>query len=77
MWHIANPHKIFDYIYEYDESEDFQLMALMRKEKYDSMPLEDRNILEKLNEVKVLDIKIKNPNNPVKLIEARLLIFKI
>ena len=52
-------------------------MALMTKDKYNSMPLEDRNILEKLNEVEVLDIKIKNPNNPIKLIEAKLLVFKV
>jgi hypothetical protein len=33
MWHIANPNKIFDYLYEYDETKTFQMMALMTKEK--------------------------------------------
>jgi len=79
MWHIANPTKIFDYIYEYDESKDFQLMALMTKEKYDGFPLEDREVLEcfDVDGVEVLDVWIKNPNNPVKLMEAKLLVFKV
>jgi len=48
MWHIANPNKIFDYIYEYDESKRFQMICLMKSEKYNSLPLEDRNVLENL-----------------------------
>jgi hypothetical protein len=27
--------------------------------------------------VEVLDVKIKSPNNPVKLMEAKLLVFKV
>jgi len=77
MWHIANPNKIFDYIYEYDESKRFQIICLMKSEKYNSLPLEDRDILESLDidGVEILDIKIKNPNNPVKLMEAKILVF--
>ena len=79
MWHIANPNKIFDYIYEYDESKRFQIICLMKSEKYNSLPLEDRDILESLDidGIKVLDIRIKSPNNPVKLMEAKMLVFKI
>ena len=79
MWHIANPTKIFDYIYEYDESKDFQLMALMKKEKYEGLPLEDREALEYLgvDGVEVLDVKIKSPDNPVRLMECKILIFKV
>ncbi len=80
MWHIANPTKIFDYVYEYDESKDFQLIALMKKEKYDELPLEDRQVLERLaldNEIEVLDVRIKSPDNPVVLMDCKILIFKI
>jgi hypothetical protein len=79
MWHITNPTKIFDYIYEYNESKDFQLMALMTKEKYERLPLKDREALECLgvDGVEILDVRIKSPNNPVKLMEAKLLVFKI
>jgi len=77
MWHIENPNKTFSYIYEYDESLEFQLMALMSSEKYNSFPLEDREVIEGFDGVEVRDVRIKSPNNPVKLMEAKLLIFKI
>jgi len=79
MWHIANPHKVFDYIYKYDESKRFQMVCLMRKEKYEGLPLEDREALECLSVdgVEVLDVRIKSPDNPVILVDAKLLIFKI
>jgi len=79
MWHIDNPNKTFDYVYEYDESKDLQLICLLKKEKYNTLPFEDKEALENLNNnsVEVKDIKIKNPNNPVNLIEAKLLVFKV
>jgi len=77
MWHIANPHKVFDYIYKYDESKRFQMVCLMRKEKYEGLPLVDREVLESLGVVEVLDVWIKSPDNPVKLMEAKLLVFKV
>jgi len=79
MWHIDNPNKTFSYIYEYDDTKDFQLICLMKKDKYDSMPMEDREAIEKLHNenIVVQDMKIKNPNNPVKLIDVKLLTFKV
>jgi hypothetical protein len=79
MWHIANPHKVFDYIYKYDESKRFQMVCLMRKEKYEGLPLADREVLESLgvDGVEVLDVRIKSPDNPIRLVEAKLLVFKI
>ena len=79
MWHIDNPNKTFNYIYTYDDTKDFQLLCLMKKEKYESLPREDKESIENLeNEnVSVKDIRIKNPNNQVQLIDAKLLIFKV
>ncbi len=77
MWHIENPNKIFDYIYEFDEKATFQLICLMKLEKYNTMPQEDKNILEQLNNIHIKDVKIKNPNNPIQLIDAKLLTFKV
>ncbi len=76
MWHIDNPNRTFNYIYKYDDTKDFQLICLMIKEKYDSLPNKDKEILDNKN-VEIKDIKIKNPNNPVKLIDAVLLVFKV
>jgi hypothetical protein len=79
MWHIDNPNKIFDYLYAYDESKSFQLICLLSQDKYDSLPLEDREALESLgvDGVEVLDVGVKSPDNPVQLIMAKMLIFKV
>ena len=79
MWHIENPTKIFNYIYRYDEIKSFQFVCLMKKEKYDSMPLADRQTIENLTNpnVSVSDVRIKNPNNPVQLMNGKLLVFKV
>lgn len=78
MWHIDNPMKIFNYIYKYDSSKSFQLVCLMKKEKYESLPLEDRKAVESLDKqnVYIAEVKIKNPNNPVQLVDSKLLVFK-
>ena len=79
MWHIENPTKIFNYLYSYDETKSFQLICLMKKEKYESLPLADRQTIENLTNpnVSVSDVRIKNPNNPVQLMDGKMLVFKI
>jgi len=41
------------------------------------MPLEDREAVERLVNVSVSDVRIKNPNNPVQLMDGVLLVFKV
>lgn len=77
MWSIENPNKIFDYIYSYDESKEFQLIMLMRRDKYDSFSIEDREVIKRMDGVKVREVKIKNPDNPVRLIDGILLRFGV
>ena len=79
MWHIDNPNKTFKYLDVYDDTKDFQLICLMKKEKYNSLPNEDREIIENIqnDNIEIRNIKIKNPNNPVQLIDAKLLVFKV
>ncbi len=79
IWHIDNPNKTFDCIYEFDKTKDFQLICLMKKDKYDSLPTKDIEFVENLNSdnVEINDVKIKNPNNPVDLLDAKLLIYKV
>lgn len=77
MWHIKNPNKIFDYIYDFNESKNFQLIAIVTEDKYNSMPLEDRKIIENIDSIKVKTIEIKNPNNPVKLLKAKKITFEV
>jgi hypothetical protein len=76
MWHIDNPNKTFNYIYSYDDTKNFQLICLLKNEKYDSLPLEDKEAITNLDNVSIQEVNIKNPNNPVQLIDAKLLVFK-
>ncbi len=75
MWHIKNPLKVFEYLPIQKEDGLFTVNALMLKEKYDAFPKEDRLEIEKLSseKLKIRDVKIKSPNNPAILLEAKLI----
>ena len=73
MWEIENPVKVFSYIYNLDARKDFSLAALLTKEKYDSFPKEDAAVLENDTRFNLKSVKIKNPNNPAQLVDAKLI----
>lgn len=77
MWHIDNPNKIFSYLHTTQSDSDFELICLMKKEKYDSLPQDDLEAVENLSNVSVSDVKIKNPNNPVQLVDGVLMVFNV
>jgi hypothetical protein len=73
MWHIDNPIKVFSDIYAAGEYSLFSLSCIMRKDKFDSFPYEDKKLIKDSSNVSILDIKIKNPDNPAQLLEAKLI----
>ena len=77
MWGIKNPIEVFDYVAPIDKTADFFINAIMLKDKYLSFPEKDRKNLEELtgDKFSIRDIKIKSPNNPAKLLEAKLIRF--
>ena len=79
MWGIENPIKVFDYIYERDNTKQFNFMALINEDKYNSfLNREELENLEKENKyLETKNVKIKNPNNPAQLRSAKLITFKI
>ena len=79
MWGIENPIKVFDYIYERDNTKQFNFMALINEDKYNSFfNREELENLEKENKyLEIKNVKIKNPNNPAQLRSAKLITFKI
>ena len=79
MWGIENPIKVFDYIYERDNTKQFNFMALINDDKYNSFfNREELEKLEKENKyLEIRNVKIKNPNNPAQLRSAKLITFKI
>ena len=79
MWGIENPIKVFDYIYKSDNTKQFNFMALINADKYNSFlnkgELED--LEKKIKDLEIKNVKIKNPNNPAQLRSAKLITFKI
>jgi hypothetical protein len=79
MWHIENPHKIFSYLNKVDANATFQVLCLMKTEKFNSFPTADKMALQYLTKANYSfeDTKIKNPNNPVQLLDCKLITFKV
>lgn len=73
MWHIENPSKVFSGIYSLKKTEKFTLACIMRREKYHTFNKNDRQKLENSSEIFIQDIKIKNPDNPAQLLDAKLI----
>jgi hypothetical protein len=73
MWEIENPIRVFSYLYYYNERREFSLIALMLKNKFDSFPKEDKIAIENNTRISVKNVKIKNPNNPAELLDAKLI----
>jgi|TARA_B100000315_G_C14583859_1_gene591896 hypothetical protein len=79
MWHIKHPKNIFGYLDVYSKTSDFQLICIMRTDKYFSFPEENRNLLGNLDVsgFEIIDKKISNPNNPAELVDCKAIIFRI
>lgn len=75
MWLLQPPVKVFNYVYTYNTKLKFQLVAIVPNNKYDSFPIESRNkIANSVNDkLSIQAVKIKNPNNPVNLIDCKLI----
>jgi hypothetical protein len=74
VWRIKNPLKIFSDTFSYDKKQEFTLIALMLKNKFDSFPKKDVDAIVRDKQIEIEDVKIKNPNNPQSKIDAKLII---
>lgn len=77
MWLLQPPYKAFDYVHEYDKTAKFQTITILSTEKYLSYPIASITKIEEDENIKIKDIKVNNPNNPVDLIDAKLITFKL
>lgn len=79
MWHIDNPFKVFDYIYNHDTSRSFNLMAIIDKEKVNK--LSNYSSLVELQKsyanLKIQDKQIQDPKNPANLKDVKLISFYV
>lgn len=76
MWHIESPFKVFAPYYK-TEKADFNFVAIINESKYQTF--ENRAELEQLEKENanliIADVKIKNPNNPAELKNAKLITY--
>lgn len=81
MWGMQNPIDVYNYLNLYDPDSAFQIIAIMRENKYLSFPKSSINNLESCvssNRELTIDIKnIKSPDNPDILIPAKIINYKI
>lgn len=77
MWGIENPIKVFDYVVPTEQNPELFVNAILLKDKYLSFPEKDRKNLESLigDNFVIKDVEIKSPNNPTRLLAAKLLNF--
>ena len=78
MWHIENPWKVFNYIYQRDRNADFNFMCLIDCFKWNLLKNFDEliKIQSNYSNLKISDVKIKNPDNTKELINAKLIQYK-
>lgn len=79
MWHIENPWKVFSYIYQRNLNANFNFMCIIRKDKWESFPNCEvlMSLQGKYPNLKILDVNIRNPDNPAKLNDAKLISYEI
>lgn len=79
MWGIANPWKVFDYVYQRDKTKNFNFMCIINDVKWNTF--DNKSELEQIASdnanVVIKNVKIKNPDNPAKLNDAKLISFSL
>jgi len=77
MWGIENPFNVFNYVFERNHSENFNFMCIINIEKYNSLDnkIQLEEMCNRIENLKITDVRIKNPNNPAQLKNAKLIKF--
>ena len=77
MWQIQNPRRVFNYLHT--TGENFELVAVIPTIKYNSFDTDSKNRIENLDNqnLSIIDVQVKDPNNPANFIDAKLILFKI
>ena len=77
MWGIENPWKTFDYIYTRDNSKRFTYMCIINDSKWETFSNTDELIclIDSVPNLKIANVRVKNPDNPARLNNAKLITF--
>ncbi len=74
MWQIENPRKVFNYLHKTEQNE-FEVICIIPTTKYNSFPSESKQKIESITSKKfaIENVEVKDPNNPAKLIDCKLI----
>ncbi|MBI4235476.1 NgoPII family restriction endonuclease [Candidatus Peregrinibacteria bacterium] len=75
MWGIDTPHKVFGSLADFNREAIFSAFSLMLEEKYNSLPKQDRDVIESNRGITIKSVEIKSPNNPANYLKAKLICF--
>jgi hypothetical protein len=75
LWYIANPVKVFDYIYGWNKNNTFSLVAIIENSKYYSYSKNSIDLIEAHDLISIQDCLVKDPNNPANRIESKLITY--
>lgn len=76
MWQIQNPRRVFNYLRTNGDN-TFELVAIIPSSKYYTFPSESRAKVEGLSDVMIENVKVKDPNNPANLLDAKFIVFRM
>ena len=75
MWGIDNPWKTFNYVHSKDSNYDFNFMCIINNGKWNTLE-NTKDLINLANEeknIRIENVKIKNPDNPALLVDAKLI----
>lgn len=75
MWGIENPWTVFNYLYTRNLSKSFNFMCLINDEKWESFDNKKILLTKRAENLKIFNVQIKDPNNPAKLKNAKLITY--
>ncbi len=73
MWEIKNPIKVYNYLYNYNQTNDFSAVILVSEDKYHAFPVGDVKAVEDHADVNISNVQVKDPNNPANLINSKMI----
>lgn len=78
MWGIENPWRAFSYILNTQGNTDFSMDCIIRNDKWNSFENKDElvQLAYQTQNLSITDVRIKDPDNPARLNEAKLVTFR-
>jgi len=74
MWLLKQPYSVFSYVHKYEVGKRFQCFALIPTAKYEKLPVSSIDKINSIqNNLSITDVKVNDPDNPVNLIDCKLI----